>query len=525
METLSNLGEGFASAIQPMSLLFAFLGVLLGTIVGVLPGIGPISAIAILIPVSFGMEPVHGLIMLCGVYYGSMYGGSITATLIKTPGEVASAVTAIDGYEMAKQGRAKAALATAALGSFFAGTLAIVGLSFLSPVLVQTAKVFGAAEYFLLMLMALLLASSMSTGSRTKSLISILIGLAVGLIGLDFQTGLPRQTFGIAGLRDGIDFTIFAMALFAVPESIRQLSKLVRPQKPDEVQGLAPGQWMTKEDWRRSSGPWARGSVLGFIIGLLPGVGPSLASFMSYIMEKRLSKRPEEFGHGAIEGVAGPEAANNAGVGGAMIPLFSLGIPGSATTALLLFVFTMYGLQPGPLLFTQESTLIWTIIASMYIGNIALVLLNLPLVGIFVRLLTIPPELLFSGVLVLVCIGAYAIDFSLMGMLLIGVFGLLGFVMDKFGFPLSPAVLALVLVPLLEDNFRRFLQISGGDLTPLVTRPISLILVLIIAAGILGPNVVRFIIFRRDRARAGSRAKSASQVESEESEPSTTETV
>ncbi|MGC3020842.1 tripartite tricarboxylate transporter permease [Brevibacterium sp. FAM 24630] len=495
MDTLIDLGGGFASALEPASLAFALLGVLLGTVVGVLPGIGPISAIAILIPVSFGMEPVHGLILLCGIYYGSMYGGSITATLIKTPGEVASAVTAIEGYAMARRGRGKAALATAAIGSFLAGTLAIIGLTFLSPVLVKLASVFGATEYFLLMATALLLASTMSAGSRTKALISIFIGLAVGLIGLDFQTGLPRQTFGIDLLSDGVDFTIFAMALFAIPEAIRNLA-LGRGAK-DEIQSFGDDKWMTKQDWQRSAGPWARGSVLGFIIGILPGVGPSLASFMSYIMEKRISKRKDEFGHGAIEGVAGPEAANNAGVGGAMIPLFSLGIPGSATTALLLFVFTMYGLQPGPLIFRDETGLIWTIIASMYIGNIALIILNLPLVGVFVKLLKMPKEILFSAILVLVVIGAYAIEFSLFGLMMLGIFGVIGYLMEKGGIPLAPAILALVLVPLLEDNFRRMLQISGGSFAPLVTRPISLSIIILMVLGIVGPVLFRWWVSRR----------------------------
>ena len=495
MDTLIDLGGGFASALEPASLAFALLGVLLGTVVGVLPGIGPISAIAILIPVSFGMEPVHGLILLCGIYYGSMYGGSITATLIKTPGEVASAVTAIEGYEMARRGRGKAALATAAIGSFLAGTLAIIGLTFLSPVLVKLASVFGATEYFLLMATALLLASTMSAGSRTKALISIFIGLAVGLIGLDFQTGLPRQTFGIDLLSDGVDFTIFAMALFAIPEAIRNLA-LGRGAK-ERIQSFGDDRWMTRDDWQRSAGPWARGSVLGFIIGILPGVGPSLASFMSYIMERRISKRKEEFGHGAIEGVAGPEAANNAGVGGAMIPLFSLGIPGSATTALLLFVFTMYGLQPGPLIFRDESGLIWTIIASMYIGNIALIILNLPMVGVFVKLLKMPKEILFSAILVLVVIGAYAIEFSLFGLMMLGIFGVIGYLMDRGGIPLAPAILALVLVPLLEDNFRRMLQISGGSFAPLITRPVSLSIIILMVVGIVGPIVFRWWVSRR----------------------------
>src|SRR5690625_227281 len=495
MDTLIDLGGGFASALEPASLAFALLGVLLGTVVGVLPGIGPISAIAILIPVSFGMEPVHGLILLCGIYYGSMYGGSITATLIKTPGEVASAVTAIEGYEMARRGRGKAALATAAIGSFLAGTLAIIGLTFLSPVLVKLANVFGATEYFLLMATALLLASTMSAGSRGKALISIFIGLAGGLIGLDFQTGLPRQTFGSGLLSDGVDFTIFAMALFAIPEAIRNLA-LGRGAK-ERIQSFGDDRWMTRDDWQRSAGPWARGSVLGFIIGILPGVGPSLASFMSYIMEKRISKRKEEFGHGAIEGVAGPEAANNAGVGGAMIPLFSLGIPGSATTALLLFVFTMYGLQPGPLIFRDESGLIWTIIASMYIGNIALIILNLPMVGVFVKLLKMPKEILFSAILVLVVIGAYAIEFSLFGLMMLGIFGVIGYLMDRGGIPLAPAILALVLVPLLEDNFRRMLQISGGSFAPLITRPVSLSIIILMVVGIVGPVVFRWWVSRR----------------------------
>lgn len=503
MDTLINLGDGFATALQPASLLFALLGVLLGTVTGVLPGIGPISAIAILIPVSFGMEPMHGLIMLCGIYYGSMYGGSITATLIKTPGEIASAVTAIDGYEMARRGRARAALATAAIGSFLAGTVSIIGLTFLSPLVVQAARVFGAAEYFLLMLMALLLASTMSTGSRAKALVAICIGLAVGMIGLDFQTGLPRQTFGSSVLMDGIEFTVFAMALFAIPEALRQLSRRITGNER-KIQTLESGPWMTKDDWKRSAWPWTRGSALGFATGILPGVGPSLAAFMSYIMEKRIAKDPSRFGKGAIEGVAGPEAANNAGVGGAMIPLFSLGIPGSATTALLLFVFTMYGLQPGPLLFTNESTLIWAIIASMYIGNVALLVLNLPMVNVFVKLLKLPKEILFGSVLVLVCIGTYAIEFSLSGMILLVVFGIVGYLMEEFDFPLAPAILAMVLVPLLEDNFRRVLQISGGSFMPFLTRPLSLTFLIVIVLGIVGPMVLRIFLKRRDEKRASA---------------------
>lgn len=485
----SGLGGGFLQALTFYSLLFAFIGVLVGTIVGVLPGIGPITAIALLIPLSFGMEPVHGLILLSGIYYGSMYGGSISATLIRTPGEVASVVTAIDGYEMAKRGRAGPALATAAIGSFIAGTLATLALMLLSPFLVKLAVLFGAPEYFLLMLLALMMASTLTTGSRLKAALATLLGLAVGIIGLDPQTGSPRETFGLLQLQDGIDFAIFAMALFAIPEAINNLCRRGTAEETRPIQGRL---WMSREDWRRSAGPYARGSVLGFLIGVLPGVGPSLASFMSYVMEKRISKHhKDEFGKGAIEGVAGPEAANNAGVGGAMVPLLTLGIPGSATTALLLFVFMMYGLQPGPLLFESDPKLVWAIIASMYVGNVVLLILNLPLVGLFVKLLSIPMSLLFSGVLAFVVLGAYALSFNIFSMMVLLVFGLIGYFMQEYDFPLAPAVLALVLEPLLETNLRRALKISGGDFMPFVQRPSSLILLIVCAAVVLVPALMR----------------------------------
>jgi putative tricarboxylic transport membrane protein len=483
VDLFTGIGAGFGEALTPASLAFAFAGVLIGTVVGVLPGIGPITAIALLIPLSFNMEPVHGLILLCAIYYGTMYGGSITATLIRTPGEVASVVTAIDGFEMARRGRAGPALATAAIGSFIAGTLATLALMLLSPLLVSLAVAFGAQEYFLLMLLALMMASTLTTGSRLKAALATLLGLAVGVIGLDPQTGTPRETFGILQLHDGVDFAIFAMALFAIPEAVNNLCDRGTAERPAKIQGRL---WMSREDWRRSRGPYARGSVLGFLVGVLPGVGPSLAAFMSYVLEKRISKHKDEFGKGAIEGVAGPESANNAGVGGAMVPLLTLGIPGSATTALLLFVFMMYGLQPGPLLFQSDPGLVWAIIASMYVGNVVLLLLNLPLVGIFVKLLSIPTALLFSGVLAFVVLGAYALSFNIFSMLLLLVFGAIGYFMQEFDFPLAPAVLALVLEPLLETNLRRALDITGGDLSTFVTRPASLVLVVVcLAAAVL----------------------------------------
>jgi putative tricarboxylic transport membrane protein len=499
VDLFTGIGEGFAEALTPASLAFAFAGVLIGTVVGVLPGIGPITAIALLIPLSFGMEPVHGLILLSGIYYGTMYGGSITATLIRTPGEVSSVVTAIDGYEMARRGRAGPALATAAIGSFVAGTLATAGLMLLSPVLVSFAVAFGAQDYFLLMLLALMMASTLTQGSRLKAALAILLGLAVGVIGLDPQTGTPRQTFGILQLHEGVDFAIFAMALFAIPEAVNNLCSRGTAARPQPIQGRL---WMNREEWRRSTGPYARGSVLGFLVGVLPGVGPSLAAFMSYVMEKRISKRhKDEFGKGAIEGVAGPEAANNAGVGGAMVPLLSLGIPGSATTALLLFVFMMYGLQPGPLLFQSDPGLVWAIIASMYVGNVVLLVLNLPLVGVFVKLLSIPTALLFSGVLAFVVLGAYALTFNIFSMLLLLVFGALGYLMQEYDFPLAPAVLALVLEPLLETNLRRALDIAGGDMTTFVESPTSVALLLVCAAAAALPLV------QWARRRAGSRTR------------------
>ncbi|MGH3368053.1 MAG: tripartite tricarboxylate transporter permease [Nocardioidaceae bacterium] len=495
MDLFNGIGAGFAEALSLAGLAFAFAGVLIGTVVGVLPGIGPITAIALLIPLSFGMEPVHGLILLSGIYYGTMYGGSITATLIRTPGEVSSVVTAIDGYEMARRGRAGPALATAAIGSFIAGTLSTVGLMLLSPLLVSFAVAFGAAEYFLLMLLALMMASTLTQGSRLKAAMSILLGLAVGVIGLDPQTGSPRQTFGILQLHEGVDFAIFAMALFAIPEAINNLCSRGTSERPQPIQGRL---WMNREEWRRSTGPYARGSVLGFLIGVLPGVGPSLAAFMSYVMEKRISrKHRDEFGKGAIEGVAGPEAANNAGVGGAMVPLLTLGIPGSATTALLLFVFMMYGLQPGPLLFQSDPGLVWAIIASMYVGNVVLLVLNLPLVGVFVKLLSIPTSLLFSGVLAFVVLGAYALTFNIFSMLLLLVFGAVGYFMQEYDFPLAPAVLALVLEPLLETNLRRALDITGGELTTFVDRPASLVLSLVCLAVALVPPLIKM----RQRSR------------------------
>ncbi|WP_346234638.1 tripartite tricarboxylate transporter permease [Lysinibacillus telephonicus] len=497
MDVFSNIMTGFSAVLTLETLAFAFLGVLIGTLTGILPGIGPITAIALLIPLSYGMEPMSGLIMLIGIYYGSMYGGSTTAILIKTPGEVASIVTTLDGYEMAKQGKAGRALSAAAIGSFIAGTLSTLGLMLLSPILAKSAYYFGSAEYFLLIVLAMSMVSSLTTGSPLKAYISTLFGLSIAMVGIDLQTSVPRFTFGIPNLLDGIDFVLIAIALFAIPEAIENLARKGSSHKAD-IQKIKGSQWMTREDWKRSIGPFGRGSVLGFLIGVLPGIGPSLASFLSYGMEKKLSKHPEEFGKGAIEGVSGPEAANNAGVGGALVPLFTLGIPGSATTALLMFIFMMYGLQPGPGMFDSNPTLLWAIIASMYIGNVMLLILNLPLVGVFASLLKLPAVPLFVGVVALSVLGVYGINFNQFDLILLFVFGMVGYAMSRFGFPLAPAVMALVLGPLLEQNFRRTMEITNGDLLTFVQRPISLVILILIVLMIILPILKRVFMKKRN---------------------------
>jgi putative tricarboxylic transport membrane protein len=504
-DIFARLAEGFGEAFTATNLIFAFCGVLIGTLVGVLPGIGPVTAIALLIPLSFGLDPVSGLILLSGIYYGSMYGGSTTSILIRTPGEVASVVTTLDGYEMAKQGRAGPALSTAAIGSFVAGTFSTLGLMLLAPALASVAIAFGSAEYFLLMLLALAMVSNLTTGSQLKALIATLFGLSVAMVGIDPQTSVQRFTFGVPYLSDGIDFALMAIALLALPEAFTNMA--ARGTSHLDAQRIQGSIWMTREDWRRSAGPYWRGSILGFLIGVLPGIGPSLASFLSYGLEKRLSKHPEQFGRGAIEGVAGPETANNAGVGGAMVPLFTLGIPGSATTALLLFVFMMYGLQPGPQLFDTNPELIWAIIASMYIGNVMLLVLNLPLVGLFAQLLKTPPAMLYSGVIAFSVLGAYALNFNVFDMLMLLGFGLVGYLMQRYDFPMAPAVLALVLGILAEQHLRRALSVSNGDLMTFVERPISLALLVFILLVLVLPPAIRLLRVRQaGRHRVGTRA-------------------
>jgi putative tricarboxylic transport membrane protein len=490
MEVFGSLLGGFAVALTPTNLAYAFVGVLLGTAIGVLPGIGPALTISLLLPITFGVDPATAFIMFGGIYYGAMYGGSTTSILVNTPGESASVVTAIEGYQMAKRGRGGAALATSAIGSFVAGTFATVALMFTAVALVQVALHLGPQEYFAIMLFALTAVTSLGGRSIPKALFATLFGLALGMVGLDNQTGQVRLTFGIAELEDGIDIVLAAIGLFAVGEVFWYAATL-RAQQAEERQTVRGRVWMTREEIERSLPAWARGSVIGFLIGALPGAGATIASFVSYAVERRSSKRRSEFGKGAIEGVAGPEAANNASAGGALVPLLGLGIPGSGTTAVMLAAFQLYGLHPGPLLFSEKPDLVWGLIASLYLANAALLVLNLPLVGIWVRLLDIPKPLLYGGILVISAIGVYSLDRRAFDLVVVFVLGAIGFLMRRYDYPIAPVVLGLVLGPLIDNNLRRGMILHDGDFLAMVTRPITLAVLLLAALSLALPYLLR----------------------------------
>jgi len=491
LDTLALLGQGFGVALDPINLLYCFLGVLIGTLVGVLPGIGPVSAMALLLPVTLGGTPESGIIMMAGIYYGSMYGGSTTSILVNIPGEAASVVTCLDGHAMAKRGRAGPALGMAAFASFIAGTFAIVMLMLLAPRLADYALAFGPAEYVSLMVLGLTMLTFLTQGSMVKALFMACVGIVMGLIGLDTINAQHRLTFEFAPLVDGLGIVPVVMGLFGVGEVLNNTEQAVRRQIVSaKISGLLP----SRDDWRRSWAPIARGSLLGFFLGTLPGGGAVVASFSSYAMEKRLSRRPEEFGQGAIEGVAGPEAANNAGAGGAFIPLMTLGIPPNAVMALLLGAFIIHGLQPGPLMIANNPGLFFGIVASMYIGNVMLLVLNLPLIGIWVRLLKVPYNVLFPLILLFTIIGVYASSNNVFDIYVMLFFGVFAYVIRKFGFESTPMVLAFVLGPLLENNLRKALIISGGELSTFVLRPISgvcLLLALLILLSPLMPSLRR----------------------------------
>jgi putative tricarboxylic transport membrane protein len=471
MGTLDGLGLGFANALTLTNLLWALLGTTLGTAIGVLPGIGPALTVAVLLPVTFGLDPVSAFIMFGGIYYGAMYGGSTTSILLNTPGETGAIATAIDGHQMARNGRGAAALTTAALGSFVAGTLATLALALFAPVLASVALEFGPAEYFALALLAFTAVAALLGASLARGLFSLFLGLALGLVGIDQLTGAARFSFGIPQLLDGIDVVILVIGLFAVGETLHQAAR--RGGDPPRPVQLTSFMGMSRDEWRRSWKPWLRGAAIGFPLGVLPMGGSVIPTFLSYSAEKRLSAHPEEFGRGAIEGVAGPEAANNASTAGVLVPLLTLGVPSSATAAILLAAFQQYGLQPGPLLFTARPDLVWTLIASLFIGNAMLLVLNLPLARVWARVMFVPKPLLFGSVLVLASLGAYSLNRSLLDVGLLYGAGAVGLAMRVLGIPLVPAVLGLVLGPMAEQQFRRAAAISEGDLTVFVTRPIS----------------------------------------------------
>jgi putative tricarboxylic transport membrane protein len=482
MDIIASLGLGFSVALDPTNILYCFIGVLLGTLVGVLPGIGPTATIAMLLPITFSLSPAGALIMLAGIYYGAQYGGSTTAILINLPGESSSAVTAIDGYQMAKQGRAGQALATAALGSFFAGSVATLLLAFFAPPLARAALNFGAPEYFALIVLGLLVSIALAHGSILKALAMIVLGLLLGMVGQDIYTGQPRFTFGVRELYSGLNFVSVAVGVFGVAEILRNLeNEKGRDVMVKSVKGL----WLSMTDFKRIIAPVLRGTALGSLLGILPGGGHILSSFASYSAEKRLSKRPEEFGRGAIEGVAGPESANNAAAQTSFIPLLTLGIPAHPVMALMVGAFILQGITPGPNVINDQPALFWGIIASMWIGNVLLVLLNLPLIGLWVKMLSIPYRALFPAIVLFACIGCYSINQNIFDVYAIGVFGVLGYVLIRFGCEPAPLLLGFVLGPLLEEHLRRAMIISRGDPSVFVTRPISATLLALALAAVI----------------------------------------
>lgn len=476
MEIFSHLMLGFSVALTPTNLLYCFLGVFVGTLIGVLPGIGPTAGIAILIPVSLSLNPTTALIMLAGIYYGSMYGGSTTAILINTPGEAASIATALDGYKMARQGRAGPALGMAAISSFIAGTFSIIGLMLLAPPLASVALAFGPAEYFSLMLLGLTMVVSLAGKSLLKGLIAGLFGILVSTIGMDPISGIERFSYGNPDVSAGIDFVSVVVGLFAISEILINAEESLGTVYETKLKGLFP----TLQDWIQCKGALVRSSIFGFLIGLLPGASASVAAFICYDLEKKFSKHPEKFGEGAIEGVAAAEGANNSAVGGGLVPLLTLGIPPSAPLAILLGALMIHGLRPGPLLFEQRPDFVWGLIASMYIGNVMLLILNLPLVGFWASLIKIPYRILAPSVLTLCVIGAYTIRNNMFDVWISLIFGVIGFFMRKLDFPPAPVVLALVLAPMVENAFRQSLTISRGSVSIFITRPISAALLILV---------------------------------------------
>jgi putative tricarboxylic transport membrane protein len=485
MVTLQSLAQGFSLCLDPLNLLYCFSGVLMGTLVGVLPGLGPAAAISLLLPLIFHAPPVGALIMLSGICYGAQYGGSTTSILVNIPGEAASIVTCLDGYQMAKKGRAGPALGIAALGSFIAGTFGVVGLMIFAPTMANLALRFGPPEYFSLAVMSLTLVTYVSKGSLVRSLIMACLGVIMSTVGMDPMTSRTRFTFGMSELMDGFELVYVAMGLFGMSEVLINLSQSFgkRETFDTKIKNLFPN----RQDWKDSAMPIARGTLLGFFLGVIPGFGNLLPTFVSYALEKKLSKHPEKFGTGIIEGVAGPESANNASSSATFIPLLSLGIPTNPSTAIILGALLILGLQPGPMLISNNPNLFWGVIASMYIGNVMLVILNLPLIGVWVKILKIPYSLLYVFIILFCQIGAYSINNSVEDVLLVNIFALVGFLVKRYEFEAAPLMLGLVLGPLFETALRRSLLLSEGSPLIFLTRPLSAFFLLVAFAFLLSP--------------------------------------
>ncbi len=470
MELLQNLMLGFSVAFTPENLTYAFIGCLLGTLVGVLPGLGPVPTIAMLLPITYVLPPTAGLIMLAGIYYGTQYGGSTTAILVNLPGETSAVVTVLDGHQMARNGRAGAALSLAAIGSFFAGSVATVLIAAFAPPLAEVAFAFGPAEYFSLMALGLIGAVVLASGSLPKAICMILLGLLLGMVGTDVNSGVARYDFSIPELQDGIDFAIVAMGVFGLSEIMSNLElKENRVEITDKVGSLYP----SRQEFREAAPAIVRGTALGSALGILPGGGSVLSAFASYTLEKKLSKEPERFGKGHPAGLAGPESANNAGAQTSFIPLLTLGIPGNAVMALMVGAMTIHNIQPGPQVMSSHPELFWGLIASMWIGNLMLVVLNLPLIGIWVKLLRVPYRMLFPAILVFCTIGVYSLNYNAFDIFMFAIFGIIGYVWSKLGCEGAPLLLGLVLGPMMEENFRRALLLSRGEFSTFVTRPLS----------------------------------------------------
>jgi len=483
MELMENLMLGFSVAFTPENLLYAFLGCLLGTLVGVLPGLGPVPTIAMLLPITYVLPPIAGLIMLAGIYYGTQYGGSTTAILVNLPGETSAVVTVLDGHQMARNGRAGAALSIAALGSFFAGSVATVLIAAFAPPLAEVAFAFGPAEYFSLMALGLIGAVVLASGSLSKAICMILLGLLLGMVGTDVNSGVARYDFSIPELQDGIDFAIVAMGVFGLAEIMANLElKEQRVEIASKVGSLYP----SRQEFREAAPAVLRGTALGSALGILPGGGSVLSAFASYTLEKKLSREPERFGTGHPAGLAGPESANNAGAQTSFIPLLTLGIPGNAVMALMVGAMTIHNIQPGPQVMSSHPELFWGLIASMWIGNLMLVILNLPLIGLWVKLLRVPYRMLFPAILVFCTIGVYSLNYNVFDIFMFAVFGVIGYVWSKLKCEGAPLLLGLVLGPMMEENFRRALLLSRGEFSTFVTRPLS--------ASLLGAAAVLLIL-------------------------------